>query len=36
MEKISAKDKPCSMMPKATAGTCWVVKWTRTKLWRIQ
>jgi hypothetical protein len=26
MEKISAKDKPCSIMPKATAGTCLVVK----------
>ena len=26
MEKISAKDKPCSIMPKATAGTRWVVK----------
>ena len=36
MEKISAKHKPCSMMPKAMAGTRWVVKWTRTKLWRIQ
>jgi hypothetical protein len=36
MEKISAKDKPCSMMPKATAGTCLMVKWTRAKLWMIQ
>jgi hypothetical protein len=25
MEKISAKDKPCSIMPEATARACFVV-----------